>query len=150
MFRRSRETKPRVIRGFTRGSLSIRRGDTKDVLRNTYQHPPTGCLETLTGGFWTPVVTRKHLLEGAGRGCFPCPVQPPGTAWDGFRSRSSDSGAVRQVCSEVVVEVIELILLISLTGCSIRIYTTTYPLYTSAKGCRQVGGRHLNTVMNRY
>ena len=25
-----------------------------------------GCLETLTGGFWTPVVTRKHLLEGAG------------------------------------------------------------------------------------
>ena len=32
-----------------------------------YQHPPTGCLETLTGGFWAPVVTRKHLLEGAGR-----------------------------------------------------------------------------------
>ena len=31
-----------------------------------YQHLPTGCLETLTGGFWVPVVTRKHLLEGAG------------------------------------------------------------------------------------
>ena len=35
-----------------------------------YQDPPTGCLETLTGGFWAPVVTRKHLLEGAGTDFF--------------------------------------------------------------------------------
>ena len=27
---------------------------------------PAGCLETLTGGFWTPVVTRNHLLEDPG------------------------------------------------------------------------------------
>ena len=30
-------------------------------LSYTYQDPPTGCLETLTGGFWAPVATRKHL-----------------------------------------------------------------------------------------
>ena len=30
------------------------------------QDPPTGCFGTLTGGFWAPVVTRKHLLEAAG------------------------------------------------------------------------------------
>ena len=27
------------------------------------QHPPTGCLKSLTGGFWAPVVTRKHLAR---------------------------------------------------------------------------------------
>ena len=36
------------------------------ILCAIYQDPPTGFLETLTGGFWAPVVTRKHLLEGAG------------------------------------------------------------------------------------
>ena len=32
----------------------------------SHQDLQRGCLETLTGGFWAPVVTRKHLLEGAG------------------------------------------------------------------------------------
>ena len=35
-------------------------------VEDMYRDPPTGGLETLTGGFWTPVVTRKHLLEGPG------------------------------------------------------------------------------------
>ena len=34
-----------------------------DVYSINYQDPPTGCLETLTGGFWALVVTRKHLGE---------------------------------------------------------------------------------------
>ena len=32
------------------------------MTRTLYQYP----LKTLTGGFWAPVVTRKHLLEGPG------------------------------------------------------------------------------------
>ena len=39
------------------------------VSKNMYQDPPTGCLETLTGGLWTPVVTRRHLLDPFG-GCW--------------------------------------------------------------------------------
>ena len=42
----------------------------QENVSNLNQDPPTGCLETLTGGFWAPVVTRKHLLEGAGREFF--------------------------------------------------------------------------------
>ena len=73
-----------------------------------YQHLPTGCLETLTGGFWAPVVTRKHLLEGAGiyRVCMtlrapttalqPSPRgPPPNRFW--ARSRSGLLGAATSV-----------------------------------------------------
>ena len=35
-----------------------------------YQDPPTGCFGTLTGGFWAPVATRKHLFEGPGTGSY--------------------------------------------------------------------------------
>ena len=48
------------------------------------QDPPTGSLETLTGGFWAPVVTRKHLLEGAGL----LNLNFPGTLYGEFMATS--------------------------------------------------------------
>ena len=50
---------------------------------NHIQDLPTGGFRSLTGGFWAPVVTRKHLLEGpglgsqAGRSVATVSVKPP-------------------------------------------------------------------------
>ena len=51
------------------GSSFRRRSDPFGHCRKDIYIPGpswTGCFGRLTGGFWAPVVTRKHLLQGAG------------------------------------------------------------------------------------
>ena len=42
----------------------IGRSPLASQLGGLYQDLPTGGFRSLTGGFWAPVLTRKHLLEG--------------------------------------------------------------------------------------
>ena len=51
------------------------------------QDLPTGGFRSLTGGFWAPVVTRKHLLEGPGIVQFNASheVWPLWHVWPGFQ-----------------------------------------------------------------